>query len=51
MYLVQNPFIITLHYAFTTANNLYLALEYCEGGDLYHFLSSQPNYRIPVYLY
>lgn len=46
MVLISNPFIITLHYAFITSNYLYLALQYCNGGDLYHYLSRMPNYRI-----
>jgi len=28
------PFIITLHYAFQTPENLYMVLDYCTGGDL-----------------
>ena len=29
-----SPFIITLHYAFQTPENLYMILDYCPGGDL-----------------
>ena len=28
------PFIITLHYAFQTPDNLYMIIDYCPGGDL-----------------
>ena len=28
------PFIITLHYAFQTPENLYMVIDYCPGGDL-----------------
>ena len=28
------PFIITLHYAFQTPENLYMVMDYCPGGDL-----------------
>ena len=28
------PFIITLHYAFQTPENLYMIIDYCPGGDL-----------------
>ena len=30
----SSPFIITLHYAFQTPDNLYMILDYCPGGDL-----------------
>ena len=30
----SSPFIITLHYAFQTPENLYMILDYCPGGDL-----------------
>jgi serum/glucocorticoid-regulated kinase 2 len=31
---VDFPFVITLHYAFQTPQNLYLALDHCPRGDL-----------------
>ena len=30
----SSPFIITLHYAFQTPDNLYMIIDYCPGGDL-----------------
>ena len=30
----SSPFIITLHYAFQTTDNLYMIIDYCPGGDL-----------------
>jgi len=30
----NNPFILTLHYAFQTPDYLYMILDYCNGGDL-----------------
>jgi serum/glucocorticoid-regulated kinase 2 len=36
---VQSPFIVTLHYAFQTPNYLYLALDYCEKGDMSYHLA------------
>ena len=30
----SHPFIIKLDYAFQTPKNLYMIVEYCEGGDL-----------------
>lgn len=31
---VNNPFIVSLHYAFQTPSKLCLILDYCSGGDL-----------------
>lgn len=31
---VNNPFIVSLHYAFQTSTKLCLILDYCSGGDL-----------------
>ena len=31
---LDHPFIVKLHYAFQTPDNLYLILDYCPGGDL-----------------
>lgn len=31
---VDHPFVITLHLAFQTPQNLYLALDHCPHGDL-----------------
>ena len=38
---VNSPFILTLHYSFQTANNLYMIIDYCPGGDLsFHIMQS-----------
>ncbi|CAD8047261.1 unnamed protein product [Paramecium sonneborni] len=37
---IDNPYIISLQYAFQTPNYLYLAFEYCNGGSLYSILNS-----------
>jgi serum/glucocorticoid-regulated kinase 2 len=37
--MANSPFIINLHYAFQTEENLYLILDYCEGGDLSYYLN------------
>ena len=35
----NTPFIVRLHYAFQTMENLYMILDYCPGGDLaYHLM-------------
>ena len=31
---MNNPFIIKMHYAFQTPNNLHFVLDFCTGGDL-----------------
>ena len=36
-----SPFILTLHYSFQTAENLYMIIDYCPGGDLnFHILQN-----------
>ena len=36
----DSPFIVTLHFAFQTMENLYMILDYCPGGDLgFHLMS------------
>ncbi|XP_029121395.1 probable serine/threonine protein kinase IREH1 isoform X2 [Elaeis guineensis] len=32
---VQNPFVVRFFYSFTSRENLYLVMEYLNGGDLY----------------
>ena len=31
---LQHPYILDLVFSFQTPSNLYMAIEYCEGGDL-----------------
>jgi len=35
---LNHPFLMKLIYSFQTPSNLYMALEYCENGDLSHLL-------------
>jgi len=35
----RHPFIVRLHYAFQTRNQLYLILDYCSGGEIFFHLS------------
>ena len=37
------PFILTLHYAFQTPENLYMVIDYCPGGDL--------DFHLKLYLF
>lgn len=39
---VNNPFIISLKYAFQTDTKFYLCLDYAPGGDLFHLLKDGP---------
>jgi serine/threonine protein kinase len=36
----QNPFIVKLYYSFKTKSNLYMVMEYLNGGDLYCLLKN-----------
>lgn len=35
---VRNPFVVRFFYSFTSSENLYLVMEYLNGGDLYSML-------------
>eukprot|EP01129_Flabellula_baltica_P006643 TRINITY_DN2503_c0_g1_i1.p1 TRINITY_DN2503_c0_g1~~TRINITY_DN2503_c0_g1_i1.p1 ORF type:complete len:496 (+),score=97.24 TRINITY_DN2503_c0_g1_i1:24-1511(+) len=35
---VKHPFLMNMHYAFQTENNLYLILDFVNGGELFHHL-------------
>ncbi|XP_008809595.1 probable serine/threonine protein kinase IRE4 [Phoenix dactylifera] len=35
---IRNPFVVRFFYSFTCRDNLYLAMEYLNGGDLYSLL-------------
>jgi protein-serine/threonine kinase len=38
---IKHPFIVGLNYAFQTAANLFLILDYCPNGDLAALLSAE----------
>jgi serine/threonine protein kinase len=42
-----HPFIITLHGAFQDQDNLYMLMDFCSGGELFHALHRQPGRRLP----
>ena len=35
---LDHPYLMKLIYSFQTPQNLYMALEYCENGDLAHLI-------------
>ena len=39
--MIRHPFIVTLHYAFQTRGNLFLILEYIQGGELFMMLERE----------
>ena len=41
----RHPFIVTLHYAFQTKDQLYFVLDYCGGGELFLCVSSAAVYH------
>ncbi|EQC25987.1 AGC protein kinase, variant [Saprolegnia diclina VS20] len=38
---VNHPFLISLQFAFQTADNVFLVMQYVPGGELFHTLSKQ----------
>eukprot|EP01084_Bolivina_argentea_P142977 251150_1 len=44
----NNPYLVTLYYAFQDANFLYLVMEYCGGGDLMGLLIKQDIFPEPM---
>jgi serine/threonine protein kinase len=41
----KHPFIVGLHYAFQTRENLYFVLDYCAGGELFFHLGRLGRFR------
>lgn len=46
----DHPFIVSLYATFQSTERLYYVMEYCAGGELYHFLQSQPHHRLPEHV-
>jgi ribosomal protein S6 kinase alpha-5 len=42
--IVDCPFLATMHYAFQTAEKLYLVLEFVQGGELFTHLSNSEHF-------
>ncbi|GLI69548.1 hypothetical protein VaNZ11_014099 [Volvox africanus] len=43
---VDHPFLATLYCAIQTDTHLHFVMEYCDGGELYGLLNSQPKKRL-----
>ena len=43
-----NPFVVRLFYSFTSANSLYLVMEYAPGGDCYSLLRALGSLEEPM---
>lgn len=41
----NHPFILSLHFAFQTPNNLYMVIDYCSGGDLSILIAQHTNFE------
>ena len=49
---LRHPFLVNMHYAFQTAANLYIILDFVNGGELFHHLQSSkrfPEGRVRFY--
>lgn len=42
---VQHPFIVRMKYAFMDKEKLYFVLDYCNGGELFFYLTNLRRFR------
>lgn len=42
---IDDPMLVRMHYAFQSADTLYLALDYCPGGELFFYLQQIGKFR------
>ena len=45
---INHPFIVSMHYAWTTDAKVYFVLDYCPGGELFFHLSQRK--KLPEYM-
>ncbi len=45
---LSHPFLVKFYYAFQSKNKLFLVHEYCENGDLEHYLYKEKKLKEPV---
>lgn len=43
--MVNHPFVVRLDFAFQTRDKLYMALEYCPGGELFFYLNQIGRFK------
>jgi serine/threonine protein kinase len=43
--LVDHPFIISMHCAFQTAENIYFVVDYCQLGDLFYHIDAKSTFK------
>lgn len=41
---LQHPFVVQMHWAFQTQGHLFLVLDYCSGGELFHHLDRRGSF-------
>lgn len=41
---LRHPFIVSLQYAFQTEENLFFVMDYCPGGDFFHYLQQKSKF-------
>jgi len=41
---LRHPFIVSLQYAFQTKEKLFLVVDYCAGGDFFHYLQQRHRF-------
>ena len=49
---INHPFIVRLHFAFQTGENLFMVMDFCPGGDLGYYLQREGKFteeRMRIY--
>jgi serum/glucocorticoid-regulated kinase 2 len=44
---IKSPFLISLHFAFQTAEKLYMVMDFMAGGELFHWLRKDKKFEEP----
>ena len=50
---VKHPFVVRMHYAFQTAQKLYMVMDFVQGGDFFTYLRREghlPEERVRIYI-
>jgi serine/threonine protein kinase len=42
---LDNPMLVRMHYAFQSADTLYMAIDYCPGGELFFYLQQIGKFK------